>query len=56
VFIPSQQGETFEIDRWNGENLEQLATGTINQAYELNSFTTDDRQFIALSDEPNIRC
>ena len=47
----SETGETFEIDRWNGENMEQVYEGTTKSDY-YNSFSVDTKQFIALNDNP----
>jgi len=45
-----EQGETFEIDRWNGEALEKVYAGTTN-SYWVNSFPNVGKQFVTLFDE-----
>jgi len=47
----SEAGDTFEIDRWNGVNLEQVYTGTTN-AYLFKNFSVDNKQFVVLSEDP----
>lgn len=48
----AEAGDTFEIDRWNGENLEQVYTGTTN-TYWFNNFYFDNKQFVVLSEDPD---
>ncbi|KPA17893.1 leucine-rich glioma-inactivated protein 1 isoform X2 [Candidatus Magnetomorum sp. HK-1] len=48
----SEQGDTFEIDRWNGESLEQVYEGT-TKSWWFFSFSADNRQFISLNNNPD---